>query len=175
MQKTYKILSLLLDYPTEELKHGLSDIMPLLREEAYLNEEQLLYFQEFINYAQELSIANWQMQYVDLFDFSSNNNLYLFDHVYGDSRERGQAMVDLTEMYSRSGFHPSSDELPDYLPLFLEYLSLLKQVEECEKLLGEVTHILQNMKKALDKKETAYFHLLHILCTLKGQVEQTKK
>jgi nitrate reductase delta subunit len=92
--------------------------------------------------------------------------LYLFDHVYGDSRERGQAMVDLTEMYNKAGFMPCSDELPDYLPLFLEYLSLLQNEEESLKLLKEVSHILENMHKALQKKETPYSYLLELLCSL---------
>ncbi|MFV0521341.1 MAG: nitrate reductase molybdenum cofactor assembly chaperone [Mangrovibacterium sp.] len=163
MQNTYKILSLLLDYPDKELKDNLSNIMQIIDEDNYLNEAQKEGVQEFVNYAQALSLSEWQMQYVQMFDFSSHNNLYLFDHVYGDSRERGQAMVDLTEMYTKSGFEPSSDELPDYLPLFLEYLSLLSDKEGVEKLLSEVSHIINNMKEALEKKNATYYHLLEML------------
>lgn len=171
MQNTYKILSLLLDYPSEELKENLSGVMGIVEDEGYLNESQYVKLQNFLDYAVSLSLVEWQMQYVQLFDFSTNSNLYLFDHVYGDSRERGQAMVDLKDMYATSGFIPCSNELPDYLPLFLEYISLLKKAEDSEKLLYEVSHILTNMKKALEKKETPYRYLLDILCSLPGSVE----
>lgn len=171
MQNTYKILSLLLDYPNEELKENLSDVMDVIEEESYLDESQCKKLRDFLDYAVSLSLAEWQMQYVQMFDFSTNSNLYLFDHVYGDSRERGQAMVDLTEMYAQSGFIPHSNELPDYLPLFLEYISLLKKEEDSEKLLHEVSHVLTSMKKALEKKETPYHYLLDILCSLSGSVE----
>lgn len=163
MQDTYKILSLLLDYPTDELKANLPNIMPLVVEENHLSQAKQQSMQQFISYAQPLSLPEWQKHYVQLFDFTSHNSLYLFDQVYGDSRERGQAMVDLTEMYAKSGFKPSSNELPDYLPLFLEYLSLLSNKEEVEKLLGEVSHIIQHMKEALQKKEATYYHLLEVL------------
>lgn len=166
MQNTYKILSLLLDYPSNELKNYLQDIMDTVKEEDFLDTKQCQNLQSFLDYVSPLSLEEWQMQYVQLFDFSTNTNLYLFDHVYGDSRERGQAMVDLTEMYARAGFIPCSNELPDYLPLFLEYLSLLTKEEETEKLLNEISHILLNMRKALNKKETPYYHLLDILYSL---------
>ncbi|MPM97996.1 Nitrate reductase molybdenum cofactor assembly chaperone NarJ [bioreactor metagenome] len=106
------------------------------------------------------------MQYVQLFDFSTKTNLYLFDHVYGDSRERGQAMIDLTEMYVKSGFVPCSNELPDYLPLFLEYLSLLTNEEEGRQLLQRIAPIVENMKQSLEKRESPYGNLLQILCSL---------
>ncbi|EOA56162.1 nitrate reductase molybdenum cofactor assembly chaperone [Bacteroides sp. HPS0048] len=171
MQNTYKILSLLLDYPNEELKENLSGVMGIVEEESYLDEPQRVKLQAFIDYVLSLSLTGWQQQYVQLFDFSTHSNLYLFDHVYGDSRERGQAMVDLTEMYAGSGFTPCSNELPDYLPLFLEYLSLLTRVEESEELLHEVSHILDNMKQALEKKETPYVLLLDILHSLSTPLE----
>ncbi|MFV0289723.1 MAG: nitrate reductase molybdenum cofactor assembly chaperone [Mangrovibacterium sp.] len=166
MQHTYKILSLLLDYPSAELHKALPETRSIVQHDNYLNHEQCDAFQSFLDQVQPLSLSDWQMQYVQLFDFASNGNLYLFDHVYGDSRERGQAMVDLTEMYVQSGFEHNRAELPDYLPLFLEYLSLLNDRHEVEKLLKEIAHILENMKNALSKKETAYALLLEILCTL---------
>lgn len=172
MQNTYKIISLLLDYPDEELWKNLNGLMEAVREEGELAEPLCAKLQSFIGYAASLSLSEWQMQYVQLFDFSTNSNLYLFDHVYGDSRERGQAMVDLSEMYSRSGFTSCSNELPDYLPLFLEYLSLQSKAEASGELLHEVSHILENMKQALEKKETPYACLLDILYTLSVPAEE---
>ncbi len=166
MQNTYKILSLLLDYPDEGVKENLNKFAEIVDEDNLLDSEQRKMLAQFIDYASPLTISNWQMHYVQQFDFSTKTNLYLFDHVYGDSRERGQAMVDLTEMYARSGFTPCSNELPDYLPLFLEYLSLLSSEDEVSKLLKEIGHILENMKRALVKKESPYGNLLDILCSL---------
>lgn len=173
MQNTYKVLSLLLDYPNEELKENLPEIMNVVEEERYLSQLQREELKSFLCYVMSLSLPEWQMQYVQLFDFSSNTNLYLFDHVYGDSRERGQAMVDLTEMYVNAGYSPCSNELPDYLPLFLEYLSLLTDAKEINALLAEVAHILENMSTALGKKETPYSSLLRILYSLSKQDEIT--
>ncbi|MPL90479.1 Nitrate reductase molybdenum cofactor assembly chaperone NarJ [bioreactor metagenome] len=166
MQNIYKILSLLLDYPNEDVKENLSGIKAVIEEENVLDKTQCNLLSQFLGPIQSITLSDWQMLYVQQFDFSSSTNLYLFDHVYGDSRERGQAMVDLTEMYNKAGFMPCSDELPDYLPLFLEYLSLLQNEEESLKLLKEVSHILENMHKALQKKGTPYSYLLELLCSL---------
>ncbi len=166
MQNTYKILSLLLDYPDEDVKKNLHQFIDIINEDKLLKSEEISKLAQFVDYASPLTVSQWQMNYVQLFDFSTKTNLYLFDHVYGDSRERGQAMVDLTEMYAKSGFTPCSSELPDYLPLFLEYLSLLGNREESSKLLKEIAHILENMKRALVKKESPYGTLLEILCSL---------
>lgn len=166
MQNSYKIVSLLLDYPDEEVKNNLHRFLEIVDEDNLLDDDQKAELTTFINYASPLTLNEWQMQYVQLFDFSTKTNLYLFDHVYGDSRERGQAMVDLTEMYVKSGFTPCSNELPDYLPLFLEYLSLLTNEEEGRQLLQRIAPIVENMKQSLEKRESPYGNLLQILCSL---------
>lgn len=166
MQNVYKILSLLLDYPSAELCESVSGIMTLVEEDGTLDKQQQESLKIFIDYVAPFSLAEWQMQYVQYFDYSPKTNLYLFDHVYGDSRERGQAMVDLNEMYNKSGYEPATNELPDFLPVFLEYLSLLEDENESGVLLKEVSHILLNMRRAMKKKKTPYFHLLDILCSV---------
>lgn len=87
MQNTYKILSLLLDYPDEGVKENLYQFMEVVDEENLLDSEQRVKLAQFIDYASPLTVGEWQMNYVQLFDFSTKTNLYLFDHVYGDSRE----------------------------------------------------------------------------------------
>lgn len=175
MQNLYKILSLLLDYPNAELCEAVTEIMDVVELDDALNVHQQECLRKFIDYAAPKTVAEWQMQYVQLFDYSPKTNLYLFDHVYGDSRERGQAMVDLNAMYNKSGFEPSTNELPDFLPVFLEYLSLLEDPQESGNLLKEVSHILQNMKRAMKKKKTPYFHLFDILCSINDRVESEVK
>lgn len=171
MIPTYKILSLLLDYPTGMLQESLADIGCRLREEKYLDEADISSIEAFINYAVSLPLLQWEEQYVALFDQATGANLYLFDHIYGSSRDRGQAMVDLKEMYLGSGFAPCNDELPDYLPLFLEFAAMQPNVKKAELLLAEIKSVVAGMKKRMEKQQTPYIHLIHVVCNLAGKAD----
>ncbi len=117
----YPVLCALLCYPDEALLDSLPEIDAALAEwpqprdmlaplTALLRSESLIALQE---------------NYVATFDRNPAHSLHLFEHVHGESRDRGQAMVDLIEEYRRDGFEPAASELPDYVPLFLEYLGAL--------------------------------------------------
>lgn len=166
MLKTYKILSLLLDYPDEALMEALPTVKEEIEKERLLYYSQLEHLDEFLSSCSSLSLGEWQMMYVQQFDCSKTVNLYLFDHVYGDSRDRGQAMVDLKEMYARSGFRMVSNELPDYLPLFLEYLSFLGSREKAVELLYEVKPVLSKIAEKLGESDNPYRHLFAVLLGL---------
>ena len=103
MQQTYKIIALLLDYPEEEVYKSLPDIEKMAAEDRFLDSEQLASLSNFLTACRKLSFDEWQIYYVNVFDMSKKINLYIFDHVFGDSKERGQAMVSLKEMYSSWG------------------------------------------------------------------------
>jgi nitrate reductase delta subunit len=96
-----------------------------------------------------------QERYVLLFDRTRSLSLHLFEHVHGESRDRGQAMVDLKQLYERHGLFMSSSELPDHLPLFLEFLSAIPEAEACE-LLEETSHVLEAIRQRLKKRKSAY-------------------
>ena len=83
MQNTYKILSLLLDYPNEDVKENLSGLKRVIEEENGLDKAQSNLLSQFLDPIQSITLSDWQMLYVQQFDFSSSTNLYLFDHVYG--------------------------------------------------------------------------------------------
>ena len=166
---TYKVLSLLLDYPTEMLQKSLSGIGGQLREERFLDETSIGHIETFVGYASSLSLTEWQEQYVTLFDQGTGANLYLFDYAYGSSRDRGQAMVDLKAMYLDSGFIPCAEELPDYLPLFLEFLAIQSDTEKAGKLLSETSQVLIGMRKQIDKQQTPYAGLIDVVCQLAGK------
>ncbi len=172
MLKTYQILSLLADYPTRELAAA----FPLLKEE--IKKEGLLLPAEqeeldrFLAACSRLSPEAWQMMYVQQFDCAPAVNLYLFDHLYGSSRERGQAMVDLKTMYGRAGFTMASTELPDYLPLFLEYMALAATPRQAAELLGEVKPILRKIQDKLEEAGHFYRHLLSILTALAASAKE---
>ncbi len=166
MQRTYKILSLLLDYPDQEIYESLPLIDEMATEDAFLNEDELNDLHLFITACSKLSLEEWQMYYVNIFDMSKKINLYIFDHIYGDSRERGQAMVDLKEMYESRGYELTSNELPDYIPVFLEYLSFLKDEEKTIHLLNEIKAIIEKLHKLTNEEDVFYKYLFNILLAL---------
>ena len=166
MQRTYKILSLLLDYPDQEIYESLPLIDEMATEDAFLNEDELNDLHLFITACSKLSLEEWQMYYVNIFDMSKKINLYIFDHIYGDSRERGQAMVDLKEMYESRGYELTSNELPDYIPVFLEYLSFLKDEEKTIHLLNEIKAIIEKLHKLTNEEDVFYKYLFNILLSL---------
>ena len=166
MQRTYKILSLLLDYPDQEIYESLPLIDEMATEDAFLNEDELNDLHLFITACSKLSLEEWQMYYVNIFDMSKKINLYIFDHIYGDSRERGQAMVDLKEMYESRGYELTLNELPDYIPVFLEYLSFLKDEEKTIHLLNEIKAIIEKLHKLTNEEDVFYKYLFNILLAL---------
>ena len=117
-----------------------------------------------------LSQGDYDLQenYVALFDRGRGTSLHLFEHVHGYSRDRGQAMVDLKAMYDNHGMTLSQPELPDYLPVFLEFLSCLPS-EEARDLLNETTHIIRNIGEQIAKRGSHYYFLLSALLILAGE------
>ncbi len=175
MLKTYKIISLLLDYPSQEMMDALPQAKEEITKEGLLGVALCQQLDRFLCASASLSLQAWQMMYVEQFDCSKTVNLYLFDHLYGSSRERGQAMVDLKEMYLRSGLSMISGELPDYLPLFLEYLSIGASKEKAAELLQAVRPILQKIERVLRENDNFYMYLFAILVSLsEGIPEKTQ-
>jgi len=150
MIKTYKILSILLSYPEKEIIEFLPEVIPNLKSEGILKESEIDGISKFIEYFQTCGLIGWQEHYVQLFDYSRAVSLNLFEHVHGDSKDRGQAMVDLMELYNENGLEINRKELPDYLPAFLEFASLqepLKAGEMLSEPVGIFNHILTKLKE----------------------------
>ena len=106
----------------------------------------------FCNRFAALDLTSWQEEYVQLFDYSRSVSLHIFEHIKGDSRDRGQAMVNLMEFYKETGMHLTAKELPDYIPAFLEFLSTLDVVKSAG-LLAETVNIMDRINEALSKSE----------------------
>jgi len=159
MLKTYRILSLLLTYPNEEIYNFLPDVNKALSEEKIVNSETIFGINIFVDFFTKQQLTNWQEHYVQLFDYSKSASLYLFEHVHGDSKDRGQAMVDLIELYKENGLEINRAELPDYLPMFLEFLALQTQ-EKAEELLAEIIDIVGFIHRKLEEKDNPYQYLL---------------
>ena len=109
-----------------------------------------------------LDLYDAQERYVFLFDRTRSLSLHLFEHVHGESRDRGQAMVDLMAMYEKDGFEIDAKELPDYLPMFLEYLSM-KPADEASELLGQTAHIIAALRERLKKRKSVYVNAFGVL------------
>jgi nitrate reductase delta subunit len=123
--KTLKVLAILLSYPEESVHTNTKDLAEVLKEENLLPKKTLKDLLVFLDDYKNEDFLELQERFVSTFDRSRNHCLNLFEHIHGESRDRGQAMVDLKDMYASKGLFINKKELPDYLPLFLEYLSLV--------------------------------------------------
>lgn len=159
---TFKLLGLLLSYPSADLQENMGAIKSSLKEEGVIPAKNLKPLFGFMDDLARRNLMRVQEDYVALFDRSRANSLYLFEHIHGESRDRGQAMVDLSDHYKAQGFTVSSNELPDYLPLFLEFLSQVPALE-AQNLLGETIHIIAGVGAKLKSKKSGYHHIYRVL------------
>ncbi|HSQ02428.1 MAG TPA: nitrate reductase molybdenum cofactor assembly chaperone [Burkholderiales bacterium] len=174
--KTFKVLAALLDYPSEELLAALPELQQALDEEQLLKPATREALRELIiELGSEDDVMVLQEQYVGLFDRVRSLSLHLFEHVHGESRDRGQAMVDLKALYERQGLGLATDELPDYLPAFLEFLAFLPQ-QEAAKLLADTSHIIEAIGARLQKRRSSYASVFQALLEVAGEtgIESSK-
>lgn len=167
MNSDFKIISLLLSYPNEELQQSGNLLRATLDQLSDLNEAQIVGLKSLISSIADRDIYDVQEDYVLLFDRTRSLSLHLFEHVYGENRDRGQAMVDLKTMYDDAGFEIDAPEMPDYLPMFLEFLST-RSDEEARHLLGETLHIIAAIRQRLQKRGSLYATAFVALESLAG-------
>ncbi len=160
--RTYKMLGFFLAYPEAELKKYYDDMVTVLRDEAVLSAKKIDAIEKLVDHLKDKNLLDIQEEYVELFDRTPSLSLHLFEHVHGDSRDRGQAMVDLQALYLEEGLEIDVRETPDYLPMFLEYLTVLP-FEESRQCLAEVVNVLTVLRKRLEKRETLYVTLFEAL------------
>jgi nitrate reductase delta subunit len=165
MARTYRALAALIAYPTEALQAATGEIAAVLAEEGLVPAPRRAAIDELLAELAGRDIYELQERYFALFDRSRTLSLHLFEHVHGESRDRGQAMADLIELYRGHGFEPTASELPDFLPLFLEFLSLLPG-HEAQALLAEPAGILQVIAERLVTRKSAYAAVFAALATL---------
>ena len=157
----YRALAALLGYPQQEL----IDALPEIREVLAGDEEVARGVEPLLQRLAAGELIELQQDYVQVFDRSPSHSLHLFEHIHGEDRARGQAMVDLIEEYKAHGFEPVSEELPDYVPLFLEFLSLC-EAEEANRLLGDAVHVLAHVARKLADSGSDYAGVLDALVWL---------
>ena len=163
--KTYQALALLLTYPEQSWIDHLDEVEAVLIQEAKANSEAGPRLQALFNLLREQSLIELQQNYVATFDQNPSHSLHLFEHIHGESRDRGQAMVDLIEEYRKHDLEIEASELPDYVPLFLEYLSILPN-EAAATLLGEAINVLALIGRKLKGNGSPYHTVFDVLQTL---------
>jgi len=169
-----KIISRLLDYPGPDLQTYRAELALAIGECREISPQMRLRLLEAQALLCDGDMMDAQENYGLLFDQGRSVSLHLFEHVHGESRDRGQAMVDLIDVYRGNGFELDAQELPDYLPLFLEYLSSRPDIEVREWL-ADISHIVSRVAARLEERGEAgmlYALLLECLLLIAGQQEQ---
>ena len=167
MRLTLRAFAVLLGYPSAELQAHASEVADAIRSEGALPRADQRRLQPLLDRLASGELLDQQSTYSELFDRSRSLSLHLFEHVHGDSRERGQAMIDLGQQYIESGIFLESSELPDFIPVFLEYVSCLPTAEARETL-AQPVHVYAALAERLDKRGSDYAALFHGLVALAG-------
>lgn len=162
---SFKALGALLDYPTPELHAAADEIEQALCEERALAPAELEGVRAFIERLRRSDVMDLQEYWISLFDRSKRLALHLYEHSYGESRDRGQAMVNLALTYRMNGFELNAAEMPDYLPLFLEFLSVIPEVH-AKRYLTDALEIIDALRIRLEERDSPYAALLTALVTL---------
>lgn len=157
----YPTLSALLDYPEAALIDALSEIEGALAASPCARAS----LSPLVDALKSRSLIESQETYVATFDRTPSQSLHMFEHVHGESRDRGPAMVDLLDEYRALGLEVTSNELPDYVPLFLEVLGLIDPAK-AQSLLDEAIHVLNAIGERLAKNDSPYAGVFDVLRTL---------
>jgi nitrate reductase delta subunit len=163
--KTFKVLSCLLAYPEPALLASGAELTAAIADEGLLPAAHQTAVMTFLADLTALDPLEAQERYVALFDRNRSLSLHLYEHVHGESRDRGQAMVQLGEIYRLHGVEIDAQELPDYLPLFLEFLSLLP-LKAAASLLSEAVHVVAALQEKLTSRASPYAAVMAAIVAL---------
>lgn len=171
---TLRVLARLLSYPDAELRGHLDAMRDALRSESALGATRLAELDALMHHLGTGDALENEAEFVQLFDRGRSTSLHLFEHVHGDSRDRGPAMIDLTQTYEQAGLFLAEGELPDYLPVVLEFAST-QPPKEARAFLGEMAHILSAIFSALVQRGSPYASVLGALLEIAGEKAQAVK
>ncbi len=169
--RTLRVLAYLLGYPDARTRAHLAEMRDALHAEAALSPARLAEVDALVVALQHAAPLEVEAGYVEIFDRHRATSLHLFEHVHGDSRERGPAMIDLAQTYEKAGLYLADGELPDHLPVVLEFAST-QPPREARAFLAEMAHILNAIHAALQQRASAYASVLAALLDLAGEKVQ---
>jgi nitrate reductase delta subunit len=163
-----RVLAALLGYPDQAMRGYLAEMREILQSENALPAARIAELTALIESIAGADALEAEARYVELFDRGRATSLHLFEHVHGDARERGPAMIDLAQTYEKAGLYLALGELPDYLPAVLEFVST-QPAREARAFLGEMTHIFNALFSALQQRQSPYASVLGALLELAGE------
>ena len=172
--RSLRVMAALLDYPHAQTRGYLPEMREILRSEGALSAARHAELDALIDSLASADLLETEANYVQLFDRGRSTSLHLFEHVHGDSRDRGPAMIDLAQTYEKAGLYMTLDELPDYLPAVLEFVST-QPPREARAFLGEMAHIFNALFSALQQRASPYASVLGALLELAGEKAQAVK
>ncbi len=164
MIPVYKILSILLEYPSKDLVASWGDIKQAISAQNDLPAEDKKRLAEFTDWASTMSLTKLQAEYVNTFDMTAENSLYLTYHLFDEQdRDRGPALIQLSELYKSTGFEIGDGELPDYLPLIMEFVSTMDDLHSAQSFLQQTAQAADIIASNLEKKESPYAPLVRLV------------
>ena len=163
-----RVFAHLLSYPDTEMRAHLGELRAALHTEKALSAQRLAELDALMQNLERGDLLELQSEYVDLFDRGRATALHLFEHVHGDSRDRGPAMIDLAQTYEKANLFLAPDELPDYLPVVLQFAST-QPAKEARAFLSEMAHIFNAIFNALQGRGSAYASVMGALLELAGE------
>jgi nitrate reductase delta subunit len=164
----FKAFSALLSYPSVEMHQALPEIAEVVGSSTLLEARERAGLLDLLDELGEGELLTIEEHYVDLFDRGRALSLHLFEHLHGDGRDRGTAMVELKALYAAAGFELSTSELPDYLPVVLEYLSQ-RNMAEARDMLADCAHILASIARSLIARQSRYAAVPQALLVIAGE------
>ena len=169
-----RVLAALLSYPDAEMRGHLPEMGEILSSDSALSAGRRAELDALIDSLSSADPLEIEANYVELFDRGRATSLHLFEHVHGDSRDRGPAMIDLAQTYEKAGLYLAPGELPDYLPAMLEFVST-QPPREARAFLGEMSHIFNALFNALQERASPYASVPGALLELAGEQAQAVK
>lgn len=167
----YTILSRLLDYPDPDLKNNIDAIRQAVNDADDIRDDERHELNRFVDELQNETLMQLQQDYVQTFDMIPEHSLHLTHHLFGDDRGRGPALVDLSEHYKGMGLDVKKGEIPDYLPLILEYVATLDEMA-ARIFLADAGKVLTVLAANLENADSRYAPLVRLV-EQRGQLAQT--
>jgi nitrate reductase delta subunit len=158
----FKVIAKLIDYPDKELMENLDSVIEFVKDSSEINDGEKKAIMEFISWMGVHTETGMQQAYVDTFDMVPEHDLHITHHIFGDDNSRGPALIDLSERYKNEGFEVNKGEIPDFLPLILEYVSTLTEMES-RVFLGDVKKVIKVIADNLDEAQSPYSKLIRII------------
>ncbi|MBV7458129.1 respiratory nitrate reductase chaperone NarJ [Acidovorax sp. 93] len=169
---TLRALGYLLSYPDAQLRSVMPQLIDALQAEQALTADRMDELKAVCEHLAALDPLEAEARYVDNFDRGRQTSLHLFEHVHGDSRDRGPALIDLLQTYDKAGLKFEAEELPDHLPVVLEFAST-QPPEVAKEFLGEMAHILNALFSALVARSSPYASVIAAVLEVSGQRVQS--